>query len=157
MTFKTDGIVIKEGATVVLCLNGVEVNAAYIYVGNNATLIICDCSEGEVGSLGFTEGVKFSGNTSGSFSLYSGKLHTSGVVLEVERGIDHYINIYGGVMESTGSDTVYVSEVARGKLNVAGGKILSASSAISVHHRLFDINFSTRYINIEKTMMNANR
>lgn len=104
-----DGMVIIEsGADVHICLNGQTMTQSVLYVGNNASVTICDCKDnGEI-----------IGGSTGALMLNGGST----------------VNFYSGTISSEATDAVNITLVtaeAQATFNMYGGTINSKKMGIS--------------------------
>ena len=138
-------IVVADGATAYLCLNGATIYATQaVTIGNNATLYICDCSAGQTGTItrsgasttaliNLTTGVK-------TVNLFSGKISGTNdgksiISVNLSGGTPTF-NMYGGAITG-GGNTNHGGNVsmsgANAKFNMFGGTIENGSVPSSKH------------------------
>lgn len=132
----TDG---GEAITVKLCLNGQTLSVERLQI-MNATVDLCDCSNGESGKIIGTETdytVYQYGTSQTEFNMYGGTISgisKNGAVNVYGYEADHTFNMYGGTVTNaysntqTGAVSVYG---AGGKFNMYGGTIKDCTGKCS--------------------------
>ena len=141
----TVALTIEGDKTLYLCLNGhsitVNGDANAIEMNPGATLHLCDCSEGEVGSVNTTgESKRTVMSKDGDFYFYSGNLTATGSYSYAAYNYYSVANmtVYGGRI--TGAHGIYLG-ASNGKLTVYSGTITSTkNSALDVENGTLEIN-----------------
>lgn len=98
---------IKVTADVHLCLHGHKMsdngeNAGFIIVNRDASLTICDCSEGETGRINYNCKTGYAINNKGALTLYSGKIYSdggNGILIMSDGGSDVKFDMEGGTID----------------------------------------------------------
>ena len=119
---------IEVTADVHLCLNGHEMsdngeNAGFIIVNRDASLTICDCSEGETGTINYNCTTLYAIVNNGALTLYSGKIYSevgNGIYIINKGGSNVKFDMEGGTIDVGGTGILFSSG---DEVNINGGTL----------------------------------
>src|SRR5699024_5638968 len=112
-----------------LCLNGHEMSdngrdAKFIIVNSDASLTICDCSEGKTGTINYKCTTEYAIVNNGALTLYSGKIYSrddgNGIYIINKGGSNVKFDMEGGTIDVGGTGILFSSG---DKVNINGGTL----------------------------------